>query len=176
VRPVAEGSPVAWGASVVADGDQTYVFGVLDATKELYLARAARDHVADGAWEFWAPSGWSSDPAAAAPILAGLSDQLSVIRDAAGWALVSQRPGFSPEIAAWRAPAPQGPWIGGLTIATVPVPPGAVSYNAVLHPELGRDGGLLLSSNLAPADPADLGARPELYRATWIRLTIPASL
>jgi Domain of unknown function (DUF4185)/Domain of unknown function (DUF5005) len=176
LRPIAAGSPVAWGAAVVGDGDFSYVFGGLDSTKELFVARAPREHVSDGAWSYWDGAAWSDAPDAAAPVLGGVSDQLSVLRDATGWALVSQRTGFSPEIAVWRAPAPEGPWAGGVTIATVPVPPGAVSYNAVLHPELGTDGGLLLSSNLAPADAADLGARPDLYRATWIRVAIPASV
>lgn len=177
IVPVAAGSPVAWGAAVVADGGFSYVFGVRDQgpDKTLHVARAPLGHVADGAWEYWDGSGWSADPAAAAPVLGGVSDQLSALRDAAGWAVVSQRPGFSPEIAVWRAPAPEGAWAGGATIARVPVPPGAISYNAVAHPELGADGGVLISSNLAPADPTALGARPDLYRATWLRVAIPQS-
>jgi hypothetical protein len=173
IRSLTTPGDVAWGAAIVPDGAFTYVFGVAPADKSLHLSRAPREEVAGGEWRYWSAAGWSSDPAASMALLGGVSEQLSVVRGPTGWALVSQRPGFSPEIGAWHAAAPQGPWTGGETIAVVPMPAGAISYNANLHPEFGTgDGGVLVSSNLMPVDDDDLLMRPDLARATWIRVPL----
>jgi len=175
IRPVPGGARVLWGAAEVDDGTHSYVFGVQDGglVKDVHVARAPKGELAGAPWEYWDGTGWSGDPASSVSVLSGVSNQLSVLRTDDGWALLSQRTFFSPEVAAYRAPDLTGPYDGGTTIATFAVPAGALSYNAVAHPELGTDGGLLVSTSLNALAGGDLATQPDLYRPRFLRVALP---
>jgi hypothetical protein len=150
---------ILWGSSILQAGETTYVYGVENRPKDarLYLARAGGAALGGG-WQFYTGTGtvpWSSDPRAAAPLraddgspVAGLSPAITVVAAPQGVILVSQAPMFGAAITVRRAPAPSGPFSAPQTIATAAAPPGAFTYNAILHPELAADGLQLLSWNV----------------------------
>ena len=67
--------------------------------------------------------------------------------------MVSQELFFGTGLQVRTADAPQGPWSAWRTIDPGPTkPPGAISYNAQVHPTYTDDGQLLASWNMNRAD------------------------
>ncbi|HEX2084071.1 MAG TPA: DUF4185 domain-containing protein [Solirubrobacteraceae bacterium] len=162
-----------FGAAIVERVDATYVYGVDEATPHrLHVARATTGDLA-GPLEFWDGAAWATDVKDSAPILdAEVATQLSVVDRGTDLVLVSQPP-FEADVEAWTAADPRGPWTAAGTIATLPLVPGAWTYNAVLHPWSQTTDGLLLGYSVHPVDGADLHTRPDLYRPRFTRVALP---
>lgn len=163
-----------WGAAFADSGAHTYVFGIRDAPRAVFLARTPL-HDLDGAWEYWDGADWSDDAQDSEPVLAEadeISTQLSVIADGAGWALISQKP-LGRTVNAWRS-GDLTSWAPRETLTTLPDAANALEYNALVHPQLTTaDGQLLISYNVTPEDPGDLWADASLYRPRFVRAPLP---
>ena len=162
-----------WGAAFADDATHTYVFGIRDAPRSVFLARAPLENL-DGAWEYRTASGWSPDSSDAEPVLSDpddLATQLSVIPDGAGWALVSQEP-LGPDVNVWRS-TDLVSW-GAPEILTTLLPvPGARTYNALVHPQFTSADGLLLSYNVIGLDDTANLASASVYRPRFVRAALP---
>jgi hypothetical protein len=160
-----------WGAAFADAGAYTYVFGIRDSPRAVFLARTPL-HDLDGTWEYRTASGWSAAIGDAAPVLEGalLSTQISVIPDGGGWALVSQEPlgsqvdvWRSADLVAWGAPEP---------LTTIDPVVGGQTYNALVHPAMTAGDELLLSYNVN-AESTLVMAQADLYRPRFVRAALP---
>jgi hypothetical protein len=167
---------VAWGSAIAEDGDHTYVYGIhvhASGQRYLHVARTASD--LESPWEYRTEDGWSSDPQASADQLPGISHQISVLRDATGYLLVTQELGFGADIRLYRAPTPAGPWEppGELLARALAPLPGTFTYNAVAHPEFTDGGRLLLSYNVNSFDPAVGLVDASVYHPRFVAAPTP---
>ena len=178
VVPLTDDPTVLWGAAVLTDGSDRYVFGVEDRglAKHLHVAKVLGGDLAVAAsWRYWDGRGWSTTSTASARVADGVGNQLSVLRDGAGLALVSQ-PVFSRHVVLLRAPAPEGPWTAQPDLAEVPDPgPEAWTYNATAHAGFTDGRSLLLSYNVNAATSEGLYAQADRYRPRFLRATLPAA-
>ncbi|MEU7907184.1 DUF4185 domain-containing protein [Actinoplanes sp. NPDC049118] len=147
---------VSWGSALLPDGNHTYVYGTSSAPGRMRFAHLARAAAGDlgGAWQFWTGSQWSPDQAASAPILSGVGTTYSVQRIGAGYVLATQENNllFDPQIVAYPAASPTGPFDAPRHLYTVPgIEAGSdtVVHDARLHPERSRAGRLLLSYHVS---------------------------
>lgn len=170
---------VAWGAGVMSTPTHTYVYGVedLEATKHLHLARVPAGNLTDRSrWEYRTQDGWSSDVTQSARLTDGVANELSVTRYRDGYLMISSDTAapFSPKIQAWTACAPEGPWQDPQTIYETPESGVGqhFTYNAHGHPEISRDGELLISYNVNTFDFGELQRDPTLYRPKFITLDL----
>ena len=117
--PVPGGSPILWGAAVLVDGPNTYVYGwetpdVNVQDKRLYLARVPTRTLADfGTWRFYAGSGtWSTAQAQAQPLQPigaklSVSNGFSVAKLGGRYWLIQHEPDlFDADIVAYPAATP----------------------------------------------------------------------
>jgi hypothetical protein len=176
VTTVAGGAAVLWGAAVMDDGAYTYVYGTEQSGGHRYahVARAPRGQVTAG-WEYYTGGGWSNDPGASARTLDGVSDAYSVIAHGGRWYLVSQDPGFGTSVRAYPGSSPAGPWGSPITLHTTSDPgPGRYTYSAIVHPELGDAGSLVISYDVNAQDRASLFADVWSYRPRFVRVPLSA--
>ncbi len=173
------GGSVAWGAGVMTTPTHTYVYGIDDEgdTKHLHLARAAAGNLTDrSTWEYRTKDGWSDDPDESARLTRGVANELSVSRYKDGYLMISSDTSepFSPNINAWTACSPEGPWEDPQTIYETPEsePKDHFTYNAHGHPELSEDGELLISYNVNTFNFDELMGNPTLYRPKFITLDL----
>jgi hypothetical protein len=171
-----------WGSAVIDDGTHTYVFGAHTRPNEPYyrgalLARTASGHLKEAAFEYWNGSGWSADPAAAKPVIDGVSPSYSVVRTPLGrYAMVSQEWFFGTKLNVRTADTPAGPWSEWRTIDDgPPKAPDIISYNAQVHPRFTADGKLLASWNMNRSDgqlpgPNQLDGYRPVFRALDVNL------
>ncbi|GAB3111523.1 hypothetical protein GCM10027055_12290 [Janibacter alkaliphilus] len=167
---------IAWGAGLLQEEGTTFVYGVRDdgATgRSLHLARVPAGALTDrDRWRYWDGSGWADQESAAATITTGVANELSVSPVEDGYVLISQQGDgiFSPEIRAWTACSPTGPWGEPSTVYETPESGRGrhVSYNAHAHPQLSDDGELLVSYNVNTFDFGELVANPTLYRPRFV--------
>ena len=177
--PVENG--IRYGAAILEGRDHTYVYGVEDLTHAKYghVARAERGALV-GRWQFFDGGGWSAAPTATARVLTdSIGTEFSVVAVEGGYALVTidtSRPLWEwREIVAYVAPDPWGPWTDRTVLYA---PPEAERehlfvYNARAHPQFGTDPGLLVSYNVNSFRLADLYADADLFRARFVRVTLP---
>ncbi|HIZ98536.1 MAG TPA: DUF4185 domain-containing protein [Candidatus Janibacter merdipullorum] len=173
------GRSVAWGAGVMTTPTHTYVYGIDDRgeTKHLHLARVPAGTLTDRSqWEYRTDDGWSEDPAKSARLTDGVANELSVSRYRDGYLMISSDTSepFSPDINAWTACDPEGPWQHPQTIYETPEsrPKDHFTYNAHGHPELSDDGELLISYNVNTFNFDELMNNPTLYRPKFITLDL----
>lgn len=170
VTPTYGGASVSWGVQLLREGPWIYIYGVASGSsgKETYLARAAPGSLA-GRWQFDTGSGWSADPADAAPLLGDVGSSFGVTRVDGEYVLATTDSYLDPEIYLYTAPAPQGPFTGGTAIYDPPEAGGETYvYNVAAHPELTSPGRLVLSYNVNSFDLADLYADINNNRARFI--------
>jgi fibronectin type 3 domain-containing protein len=180
VTDLPTGSTIGWGSSVLADGGYTYIYGTSSAPgrmKFAHLARATAGNLG-GTWQYWTGSAWSADQAAAGRILSGVGTAYSVEKIGAQYALVTHENNllFDPQIVAYTASSPTGPFTGPRVLYTAPeVKSGSetIVYDVRLHPELARSGKLLLSYNVNSLKFADQMADVRLYRPRFIEVDWP---
>jgi hypothetical protein len=122
--PPAGGSPILWGAAVLRLGDTVYVYGtqsprVSDPLRHLYLARVpVAQLTAFSSWQFYAGAGtWAAGQQSARPVPLGsgstsadVSSGFSVIRAGGRYWLIQTGVAGTPDIDAYPAGAPWGPF------------------------------------------------------------------
>jgi hypothetical protein len=122
--PPAGGSPILWGAAVLRLGDTAYVYGtqsprVSDPLRHLYLARVPVTQLtAFSSWQFYAGAGtWATGQQSARPVPLGsgstsadVSSGFSVIRAGGRYWLIQTGVAGTPDIDAYPAGAPWGPF------------------------------------------------------------------
>lgn len=136
---------VELAAGALVEGDHVYAFVCGNELKACGLAKAPLDSVAErDAWRFYAgAAGWVDDPARVTTLFHG-SGMLTVHWNArvGRYLAFYSGPFGSNEVAMRTAPALTGPWSHEAVVhrGVQPVPD-AVSYGALAHPELAREGG-----------------------------------
>jgi subtilisin family serine protease len=174
------GTAISWGAALLADGPYTYVYGTsagLGGLKFAHLARAQAGSLG-GAWQFWTGSDWSTVEDEAARLLSGVGAAFAVERVGGEIVLVTQEGNqvFDPQLVAYTAAAPAGPFTGPTYLLTAPEQqPGedVIVYTARLHQGLASPGKLLLSYDVNSLDNDDVFADARLYRPRFVELDWP---
>ena len=176
-RPLKAANRVMYGSAILEYDGYVYVYGTED------LGQLKQAHVArfpDGAftsrWQYFAGHRWSSDAATSARLLAGVSNQFSVLKVARRYLLITtdSRLPFDPTIVIYSSPSPTGPWAPGFTLYEPPeAGAGVVAYNALAHPQFTVNDWLLVSYNLNHAADANAVYRDaDLYRPRFIRVNL----
>lgn len=164
---------IHWGSALFEDGGWTYVYGVDDQRddKFLHLARVPRGSLREwDSWRYWTGSTWSSDEADSVSLMTGVANEFSVTRSPAGLMLLTQDTStpLSPDIVAYAARRPTGPFTGKTLVYRTPETEGNVfTYNAKAHGRRG-DGPVLVTYNVNSFDPEDLYADARLYRPRFL--------
>lgn len=178
------GSDVAWGSAILEDGSYTYIYG-----SELgggsaepnfaHLARVPNDGLG-GNWQFWTGSAWSSQVTDSARLLSGVGTSFGVQKTGGQYVLVTMEGHlpFNPEVVAYTASAPGGPFTGPISLFTAPEPATGVgkpmiTYDARVHPDLAPGGKLLVSYNVNSLELADVFADVRNYRPRFVEVTWP---
>lgn len=176
---------VSWGGSALAEGDSRLVYGV-DSTdnlnKTLLLARAPGASIERfESWAFHGDGGWKPTAADATPVTQNIADEFSVSLIGTGPAerlvLIYSEPLFGARILARTAERPEGPWSGPVPLYTCPEPARdkrLFVYAAKAHPELSKDGELLVTYCVNSQDFWHMAANADIYRPRFIR--VPLSL
>lgn len=161
--PFAEPAGIRWGTGTVLDGDWVYVYG--SRTNAQYLARVRFEKLATGPWQFWAGGGWGDRSSLLALQFDGPSPAMPafVTPTPTGYVAVAfASPLPDPTIAAWTAPAPEGPWRPVGTVATATTRAGQFAYDARVV-DLGRAGWAIVYNVNDPVavlhDPSAYGGR-----------------
>ena len=174
MRRIVPRSEIAWGAAIAQTARYDYIFGVHDhgSVKHLHVARVSRARGLTGPWRYWDLHRWAKRPKPEAHVLIDVSNQVSVLRLADGYVLITHDPVLGSAVRALRAKSPVGPWRpASVLYHAVPRTPTGITYNAQAHPELPGPG-LALSYSVMenataalPGDPADY--RPRFFRVRW---------
>lgn len=172
------GATTAWGSSIMVDGGYTYVYGT-ESTDQLKFAHLARTAAGlGGAWQFWTGSGWSGTEADSARLLSGVGTAFSVRKIGAQYVLVTMEANlpFNPQVVAYTADSPAGPFAGPVQLFTTPEPqPGRalITYDTRLHQELAAPGKLLVSYNVNSLASDDNYADASIYRPRFVDVDWP---
>ncbi|MEU1782617.1 hypothetical protein ABZ545_24490 [Streptomyces abikoensis] len=183
---------ISWGAWLAREGNRTYVYGTEASPSGgsyLHLARVDGPGLR-GAWRYRAADGsWSGEESRAARLTGPggaaprVSDELSVVRHGAWYALVTQRTDqpFSAELRLAWARSPGGPFTAQRTVYTAPEAgpdggyrnPNVLAYNPHEHPELERGADeLVVSYNVNSLVPRDVIDRAGVYRPRFLRIRV----
>lgn len=181
------GAKRQWGSAVAMDGTHAYIYGV-DTTgghnKRLILARSPAASLAQAsAWEFLTERGdWSTASAEAAPVLGDASraaDEFSVHHLREGdrdvWLLIQMEASLGRRIMARTAPRPEGPWSAPSSFFTCPEPASDTRlfvYSAKAHPELSREGELLITYCVNSSSFEHAWNDPAVYRPRVISVAL----
>jgi hypothetical protein len=180
-----------FGSGAVYDGGYVYTYAsqrrpcALCFAGDVYLARV-KEHLVSvpSAWQYRAAGGWTSDPRAAVPVLRDAASNTHVTPWRNGFLLVSKTLNIvGPDVDAYWAPAPEGPWSHLGTIYSVPHPPpsrragysyaDAYSYMATAIPMTIAGGNALLAYNVASFDPNDGILDGLMGGPRFVAVTIP---
>ena len=184
--PINDGTGIRWGAAVLRDDDQAFIYGVLDQGDQpedrmscmpVYLAKA---NIADmtGQWRYRASNTWSATPEQATQLLTGVSTEFSVRRiDATSYVLVAcdtAKPRGQWPIVEYRASTPEGPWTGPELLYDPPeVAADPTEEIYAYNPKITRDesGELVLIYNVNSTFNAVLND-PSIYRPKFRRIQL----
>ncbi|GAA3696488.1 hypothetical protein GCM10022224_072690 [Nonomuraea antimicrobica] len=175
VHDLPSGSGVAWASAVLKDGGHTYVYGVEDlgSTKYMHLARVKGESLL-GRWEYRRADGtWSANEADSARVMGGVANEYSVSRVGSGYVLITHdtTEALSPNIVAYSACSPAGPFTGKQHVYTTPETRGDVfTYNAHAHPDIAG-GGLVVSYNVNSFVNTDHYRDVSIYRPRFLDVT-----
>ena len=136
--PPSGGTPIVWGSAVLKSGSTVYVYGwqspsAASSQRRLYVARVTASRLADfAAWRFYAGGHWSARLSQAVPVNSAAQDvnvasAFSVVAIAGRYWLIQAVGIGDPDIYAYPAPTPYGPFDTGQ---------GALLYRA---PGIGLD-------------------------------------
>ncbi len=133
---------VPWGNELFDWGRYTYIYGVeyqganLQQLRTwLHVARVPAGRL-DLPWSYYTGRGWSSNAAASARTLAGVSGSPALVQAGVGLRLVSQEGELGHRVLSWRAASPVGPFTGEHVVYTIPnMGPRTFVYLAHPHPE-----------------------------------------
>ncbi len=164
-----------FGSGAVYDAGYLYAYGshleecFLCFSADMYVARVREDLVmVPDAWEYHAGgAGWVADPMASAPVVAAAVSNTNVTPWRNGFLLVTKPVSIvGPEVDAWWAPNPHGPWQRLGTVTSLPIPPPSFvggytykqsfTYSVTLLPTTAVEGGgMLLGYNVGSFLEAD---------------------
>ncbi len=119
--PAGGGTPIIWGSALLRSGRAVYVYGwqspsVSGPDRLLYLARVSASRLADfGAWRFYSRGQWLDSQSLAMPIEPvsqnlNVPSGFSVVQVAARYWLIEAAGAGDPDIYAYPAQAPWGPF------------------------------------------------------------------
>ncbi|MEV0999747.1 DUF4185 domain-containing protein [Nonomuraea sp. NPDC050202] len=175
VHDLPSGHGVAWASGILKDGGYTYVYGVEDlgSPKYMHVARV-RGQSLLGRWEYLKADGtWSPNEADSARVISGVANEYSVSRVGDGYVLITHDTTevLSPNIVAYSACSPFGPFTGKQHVYTTPETSGNIfTYNAHAHPEI--DGpGLVVSYNVNSFVNTDHYRDVTIYRPRFLDVT-----
>ncbi|WP_171062765.1 MULTISPECIES: DUF5005 domain-containing protein [Larkinella] len=165
------------GAVCEASDGFTYIYGVIhgNLTTNVVVARAPKGDLT-ATWQFWNGSQWGSQPKDFS-VYKDASDQFSVFRYGAKYYLFTQEIIFGRRLFLSESSRPIGPWTAKRLLYTVPPEHSTdkvFTYNALVHPELSRNGDLMISYCVNTTNFDDLFNIPgsaDLYRPYFIRVT-----
>jgi hypothetical protein len=171
--PPGGGTPIIWGSALLQAGPggrTVYVYGwqspdPSSPVRELYLARVSAARLADFAdWQFYDDGQWASGQDLAAPIASSGQDSqgldvpagFSVVHIAGRYWLIQAAGAGDPDIDAYPAPAPWGPFGWGQGIVLYHAPGIGLSaaddyrilYEARAEPALSTRSTLVISYNV----------------------------
>lgn len=178
--PIADATGVQWGAAVHRDGDELLVYGVADEGQHKHLLLAATSALRPGdTWRYRTADGsWSTTATDAARLLTGVSNEVSVLPlpdSDAGWILVTsdtRKPHRTWPIVAYRAPRPDGPWVGPQLILEPPEnADGCYAYNPTF---VHLDGSRFLLAYCVNGSWTDVQADETLYRPRFHHVRLSA--
>ncbi len=180
------------GSGAVYDNGYLYSYGsqlpgcVFCFAGDVFIGRVPEDLVSvPSAWEFYANGGWTTTHAAATPVLARAASQTHVQPWRNGFLLVTKS--FSivgPDVRAWWAPTPVGPWNDLGTIYKVPAPVSHVPGHSLVDPytymvsvstsTTVENGGVLLAYNVNSLHEPDVQRDGRLYGPRFVSVQLPA--
>ena len=132
------------------------------------MARTSADLSAT--WEYFTGADWTTNPAEAASIFNGISEQFSVFKDQDIYYLLTQDNLFGKEIYLYTASAPEGSFEDKRVAYCTPETGGDIfTYNAFAHPHVYGDS-LLVSYNVNSFDYTDILESADNYRPYFVRL------
>jgi hypothetical protein len=179
VAQVGGGGQTAYGVAIMEDADYTYVYGCEEwlIDKHLHVARVKRGASLKTPWEYWDGTTWSINPVTSKRILSRISNEMSVVRTSKGFRVVTQDVGILPEIYAYTAPRPEGPWGGRTLIYETPENQETLmTYNAKEHPQLARPDRIVISYNVNVKNGNDLYTDVDNYRPRFVEVFMPSRL
>lgn len=177
---------LAWDGSIFkADDGYTYMYanenyGICAA--KIYVARVS-GHDLHGDWEYHTTDGWvttaPTDHTKFIAVLDGTATQPNVFKDGDKYYFVTQGTCFGLDIYIYESDSPLGPFTNQRTLYRIPekytssADPGFITYNAVVHHSLSKEGELVISYNINPTDFADNFNAPgtaDNYRPYFVRV------
>lgn len=170
---------ITFGPAVLETPSWLYLYGVMDknGSRHSVLARTPRGCLAQSrTWRFYDGQGWSRDLWSAKPLFVGASMEASVHQTVSGefMYISNDAGGMNRNLTARLAPTPEGPWGEPHFIAEAPEHHGDVyAYNGKAHPELSRDGRLLISYNVNTLDLEKVIQDADIYRPRFLWWTPP---
>lgn len=163
---------ITFGSTVYEDADGfTYIYGISNAPleKRVHIARAPEGDLTK-AWQYWNGTTWT-DTLSNYVIYKSASDQFSVFKDGSKYYLVTQEILFGSKIFIAESNALTGPFTNQRILYCTPETGGTViTYNAFVHPELSRDGELVISYNINNNDFPAVFRNADYYRPKFIRI------
>ncbi|GAB2565664.1 DUF5005 domain-containing protein [Spirosoma areae] len=164
------------GALCEAADGYTYIYGVMHGTltTNVVVARAPQGDLT-ATWQYWNGSQWGSQPNPYS-IYKDASDQFSVFQSGGKYYLFTQEIIFGRRLFLSESSSPVGPWTNKRLLYTVPAEHGSgkvFTYNALVHPELSRNGDLMISYCVNATNFADNFNSPgsaDRYRPYFIRV------
>ncbi len=119
--PAGGGTPIVWGSALLQSGSTIYIYGwhsreASSSQRLLYLARVSASRLTDfAAWRFYAGGRWSARQSHAVPVEPASQDfnlatGFSVVKIARRYWLIEAMGAGDPDIYAYPAPTPWGPF------------------------------------------------------------------
>jgi hypothetical protein len=159
-----------------------YVYGYKDlksGIKELIVSRVKPDKIKHfDSWQYWDGNKWSSNMLDVAPLVSGVSPELSVTFMKDGpfkgkYLLVVEKDTLSGYIAVSTADSSEGPFSPLKSLYYVPemaMGNGVITYNAKAHLHLSKPGELLVTYNVNTTNPVGNNSDADIYRPRWLKI------
>lgn len=173
--PASAENGVLYGDRILSDINYTYIYGRKDDPDNSipypHVARAAIGEVHKVDWEYYDGVGWTADANETKRMNDfQVSQQYSVSTYRGKYILLTQDIWLSPKIYSFTSESPTGPWSNKRLVYTTPETGGSTfTYNAYVHPQYNREGGMLMSYNVN-GDFWSIFNNVELYRPRFIRI------
>jgi hypothetical protein len=158
-----------WGAGMVIDGDHLYAFGCRHQglSRPCMIGRAPLEDPSDrAAWRFWDGDDWSSESDRAEHLFDGAPSMALSWNAALDRWLVSYSKPFDHDVVARTAESLSGPWSREAVLFRAP---GESPYDAVHHPDLEEDDGLVQYITYSQPTTGWFGSEHQLWRVTLAR-------